>query len=77
MLPGAPLHMHPDKSFDGTVVCPLDIIGKITRRKLACATVIGDAFAADTFAGTRLIRAIAAGFVGIGVACFHELPLAD
>jgi hypothetical protein len=53
------------------VVGFFNIIGKITGGQLILAPVVRDAFAADPFAGTGVVRTIAAFLVDLELA-FHR-----
>ena len=57
--------------FYGTVIRSFDIFGEITGGQLVLASVIGNALAADPFAGTGIIRTVAVFFVGLDPA-FHD-----
>ena len=83
--------MKRNKFFYGTVVGLFDVVGKKTGRQLVLAPVVSHALAADPFAGTRVIGAIAVLLVGFGMTfhrcrylrcqkrigawCFYQVPI--
>ena len=62
---------------DRTVVCPLGVRRKETRRKLVAFSVVEDTFTAYALARTRLVTAIAVGQIRLFIAAlFHDgVPL--
>ena len=63
--------MKHQKLFYGTIIGSFDIFGEITGGQLILASVIGNALAANPFAGTGIIGTVTVFFVGLDPA-FHD-----